>query len=261
VTDLDCLHLYEDAAFYDLEFAAREHEIPFYRRWCARAKGPILEVACGTGRLTLPLAQEGYDIVGLDFSSPMLERARQKSARLGLKVAWMHQDCRTMELDRRFALIFCATNAMQHLLDAESVDGFLGAARRHLLPGGLLLIDVFNPNPKKLMRTAAEKYLQKTFKDAESRTIEVEAASSYCADLQQLRFTLTYRRDGQEVKRKQVTMRCFFPEELLALCRHNGLEVAQRFGDYDERTFGADAPKQILVCREIAGRPSFAGAQ
>jgi hypothetical protein len=138
---------------------------------------------------------------------------------------------------------------MQHLLDWNSVQAFLGSARRHLRADGRLVLDVMNPSAKKLARGADEPYAFKSFATPDGATIHVEARSWYCADVQQLRFTLTYREGSNTLRTKEVAMRCFFPEELLALCRHNGLEVTHRFGDYDERSFSAEAPKQILVCR------------
>src|SRR6187549_2646371 len=105
---LDSLELYEDAAFYDEEFATRDREVPFFRKWAMRAGGPVLEVACGTGRLSLPLARDGLDIVGLDVSRQMIERARMKSVAEGLHVEWLEQDCRSMRLSRQFAFIFSA---------------------------------------------------------------------------------------------------------------------------------------------------------
>jgi 2-polyprenyl-3-methyl-5-hydroxy-6-metoxy-1,4-benzoquinol methylase len=244
----DFLALYDDAEFYDAEFATREHEVPFYCRWSARAGGPILEVACGSGRLTLPIAEQGLEIVGLDLSAPMLARARAKSTQRGVPVEWIHQDCRTMELGRTFKLIFSATNAMQHLTDGESIDTFLSAARRHLSNDGRLILDVMNPSVKKLSRTADEPYAFKAFTMPDGRSMEVEARSWYRSDVQQLRFTLTYRHAGEIVRKKDVAMRCFFPEELRALCRHNGFAITQQFGDYDERPITADCAKLILVC-------------
>src|SRR5688572_18125156 len=117
---LDCLEIYEDAEFYDWEFATRDAEIPFYRNLARHAADPILEVACGTGRLTLPIARDGADITGLDISRPMLERARAKAVAEGLSVGWVEQDCRVLQLPKKYALIFSATNAMQHLLDLDS---------------------------------------------------------------------------------------------------------------------------------------------
>lgn len=246
MSDAETLALYEDAAFYDVEFATREHELPFFRRAAARTGGPILEVACGTGRLTVPLAEDGHEIVGLDLSAPMLERARKRAAAHGVTIQWVHADCRTMAIGRRFALIFSATGAMQHLLDFEAARAFLAAARDHLAPGGTLILDVFNPDIRKLARPPIS-YRFKQFTDAAGETITVDATSRYAADVQQLRFNLEYRIGDRLVREKRVTMRCFFPEELLALCRNAGFEVAARYGDYEESPFTADSARQIVV--------------
>jgi SAM-dependent methyltransferase len=252
MTSIDCLPLYEDAEFYDSEFSRRDREIPFFRKHAHLAHGPVLEVACGTGRITLPIARDGVDITGLDISRPMLDRARQKAVAENLYLPWVEQDCRFIELPQKFALIFSATNAMQHLLDVASANAFLQSARRALQPGGHLILDVFNPDPAKLARPATERYLHKTISVAGQDDIRVETASHYRADTQILHFDLFYLRGPELLRAKQVNMRCFFPEELLALCQWNGLEVLQRFGNYDESAFTADSPKQILICRDAS---------
>lgn len=245
---IDCLPLYEDAEFYDMEFAERNHELPFFRHLARAADGPVLEVACGTGRLTLPIAREGVDITGLDVSPTMLAKARLNAAATGAEIDWLEQDCREMRLPRRFALIFSATNAMQHLLDVASACAFLRRAGEGLLPGGKLVVDVFNPSLPKLLKTPADRHVLKTIPHAEGGPITVEVASQYASDTQVLHFDLHYLRTGQLLRTKQVNMRVFFPQELLALCQLNGLRVVERLGDYDGSPFTAGSPKQILVC-------------
>ena len=246
---LDCLDIYADAEFYDQEFARRGHEIPFFVKQAQLAKGLVLEVACGTGRITLPIARSGVEITGLDVSRPVLELARRKAEAEQLAVTWLEQDCRHIKADQPFALIFSATNAMQHLHDLDSVNAFLTAAGNALQPRGTLVLDVFNPNPAKLARTTATRYHHKTIVDADGNEIRVEAASEYHSTTQILGFTLFYLHGGDLVRTKKVNMRCFFPEELMTLCRLNGLEVVRRYGDYDENPFIDDSPKQILFCR------------
>ena len=128
----DCMDIYEDAEFYDQEFANRGREIPFFLKQAKLAGGPVLEVACGTGRITLPIAQASIKITGLDISRPMLERARHNAEVERLAVTWLEQDCRRINADRAFALIFSATNAMQHLHDFDSVNAFLTSAKNAL---------------------------------------------------------------------------------------------------------------------------------
>jgi ubiquinone/menaquinone biosynthesis C-methylase UbiE len=250
---LDCMEIYDDATFYDQEFAHRLHEIPFYLKQGKSAGGPVLEVACGTGRITLPLARAGVDITGLDISRPMLQRARQKAETEGLAVTWLEQDCRQINTERSFTLIFSATNAMQHLHDLDSLNAFLTAVKRVLRPGGLLIIDVFNPDPAKLARTGAKRYHHKSILDARGGQIQVEVASEYNSATQILNFTLFYMRGGELTRTKKVNMRCLFPEELLALCRANGFDVVRRYGNYDETPFTKESPQQILFCRNKLG--------
>lgn len=255
MTPLDCFDLYEDAEFYDAEFATRDLEIPFFRKHARLATGPVLEVACGTGRITLPIARDGVDVTGLDVSRPMLDQARRHAAAGGLNVEWIEQDCRDMDLTRRFGLIFSATNAMQHLLDFESACAFLRSVRRLLAPGGQLILDVFNPNLAKLARPTT-RYLHKTIATSDGPDIRVEVASEYRANTQILHFDLFYFRSEQLIRTKRVNMRCYFPEELLGLCRCHGLEIVSRFGSYDEGPFTSDSPKQILICKRTEQPPA-----
>lgn len=195
---LDCFSLYEDAEFYDLEFAMRSHELPYFRDLARRATGSVLEVACGTGRLTIPIALDGVDISGLDVSAPMLARAKKNAAAAGANIEWIEQDCRAMRLDQRYGLIFSATNAMQHLLDVDSACAFLQSARDHLSPDGLLLIDVFNPSISKLLKTPADRHFHKAVQRGNRDPIIVEVSSQYHADRQILYFELFYL-EGAEV--------------------------------------------------------------
>lgn len=258
---LDFLPLYEDAAFYDAEFATRDHELPFYRRLALEAGGPVLELCCGTGRITLPLAEAGVDITGVDVAPAMIARARERAAAARLEVPFHLADIRTLALPgpaRRFRLAFIATNALQHLHDLDSIAAFFERAAAHLEPGGRLVLDVFNPSVKKLARTADQPYLFKRFALADGRTVEVEAASEYLPATQLLHFTLRYRHRGELLLAKDVRMRCFFPDELLALCRLGGFEVLERLGDYDRRPFDDSAPRQLLVCRPALTSPRLA---
>ncbi|MEO8351705.1 MAG: hypothetical protein ABI680_08235 [Chthoniobacteraceae bacterium] len=152
-------------------------------------------------------------------------------------------------------MIFSATNAMQHLLDFGSASAFLQSARGLLAPGGQLILDVFNPDLTKLARTSAARYLHKTIATPDGPSIRVEAASQYLADTQILHFDLFYLHGEELVRTKSVNMRCYFPEELLALCRCNGLEIVNRFGGYDEGPFSSTSAKQILICQRTEMQP------
>src|SRR5690349_12472613 len=94
------------ARYYDWEHADYDVDVPLYQDFARRTGGPILELACGSGRLMAPLLELGERVVGLDSSAPMLERARQSLDRAGLlRRAALHEaDVRSFSLDERFQL-------------------------------------------------------------------------------------------------------------------------------------------------------------
>ncbi len=107
------------------------------------ASQPLLELGCGTGRLTIPLASEGFDITGLDISEHMLRRARAKAREADVEVTWLQGDMRAFDLDRQFAMIFCPFGTFNHLRHDE-VAQCLASVREHLLPGGYFVLDAFS---------------------------------------------------------------------------------------------------------------------
>src|SRR3954467_13568075 len=136
------------ARYYDWEHHDYDADIPLYLDFARRTGGPILELACGTGRLMVPLLESGERVVGIDSSAPMLDRARQAIGRAGLSGrATLHQaDVRTLDLGQRFRLAIFGLDSFGLLL---TIDDQLAALRRiyqHLEPGGLLVLDLSNGN-------------------------------------------------------------------------------------------------------------------
>jgi ubiquinone/menaquinone biosynthesis C-methylase UbiE len=138
-----------NAAFYDSLSTGVEGDVDFYVGLAAEAAGPVLELGCGTGRITLPVAETGVEVVGLDLSSDMLEIARSKlavePAEVAARVRLVQGDMRTMELGQQFALIMIPYRAFLHLLTPEDQQQALRCIYRHLVPGGRLALNIFDP--------------------------------------------------------------------------------------------------------------------
>ncbi len=147
--------LYDPLA-YDASTIAPPGDVEFYlalAREAHAAGHPVLELACGTGRVAIPIASEGIHVVGLDRSPAMLERAREKTrperSRRGARlpsVRWVEGDMRDFELPERFGLVLIPFRSFQHLLTVADQLSCLGCIWRHLLPGGRLALHVFNPD-------------------------------------------------------------------------------------------------------------------
>lgn len=89
---------YDDPTLYDKENESFIPEIPFILKWATKKQGPIIDIACGTGRVTIPLAKNGYNLVGVDINKGMLAHAKKKAANLNLQIRWIEQDCTQLDL-------------------------------------------------------------------------------------------------------------------------------------------------------------------
>lgn len=121
--------------------------LDFYLDLATQAAGPVLDVACGTGRIMLPCLKAGVDIEGLDLFPGMLARLRQKASALGFQPQLYQANMSTFHLPRRYALIIIAFNAFIHNLTTDDQLATLNACREHLQPGGLLAFDTGFPGP------------------------------------------------------------------------------------------------------------------
>jgi SAM-dependent methyltransferase len=126
---------FDDGALYDLFLGNIELGLDFYTGLAKAAKGPVLDVACGTGRILLPCLQAGVDIEGLDFFAGMLNQLRQKAGALGFKPVLHQFDMSSFRLARRYALIIIPFNAFAHNLTTDTQLSCLRACREHLQPG------------------------------------------------------------------------------------------------------------------------------
>jgi 2-polyprenyl-3-methyl-5-hydroxy-6-metoxy-1,4-benzoquinol methylase len=149
--------LYADPALYDLLFPNTrdctsvadqtrwERTIAseqFYIEQARGSGGRVLELGCGSGRLTIPIAQKGIDIVGADLSPSMLQSARAKGTAAGLQIPFVQTDMRQFDLGARFSTILIPGNSLLHLLTIKDLKQCFASVRRHLAPGGKLVFDV-----------------------------------------------------------------------------------------------------------------------
>jgi ubiquinone/menaquinone biosynthesis C-methylase UbiE len=138
----------EYAPFYDWENARTlgRRDVAFWRRVAVVAPGPVLELGCGTGRVSLPLARGGVSLVGIDRSAPMLARAKQRAGALGRKqgsLALVRGDIRTLPFRaRRFSMVLAPYGVLQSLLGDGDLAATLDSVGRVLVRGGTFGIDL-----------------------------------------------------------------------------------------------------------------------
>ena len=254
----DGSEVYWDGLHYDLYNGEPPCDLPFYLAEARKAGGPVLELACGTGRLTIPLAAAGVDITGVDVAAPMLARARAKAREAGVGASFERLDMRDIgRLKRRFGLVFIAFNSLQHLHDRASLERFFGGVRKVLAPGGRFILDVFNPDPRCLVREGDELLPVSCYKDpATGIGILVNEQYSYDRKAQVSRIVWHYKRGRGGARRRRLNLRCFYPAELEALLHYNGFRIERVYGNFDRSPFSGESGKQIVICRKRALRPA-----
>jgi len=142
-------HGWDDyAPFYDWENAQTldRRDVQFWQRMAARAGGSVLELGCGTGRVTLPVARAGARIFGIDRSGQMLAHARRRSkrARLGRRISWIRGDIRSLPFRSsvRFGLVMAPYGILQSLVRESDLTATLSAVNRVLPRGGIFGVDL-----------------------------------------------------------------------------------------------------------------------
>jgi ubiquinone/menaquinone biosynthesis C-methylase UbiE len=242
------------ARFYDLDYADFLEDLHLVQQFAARCGSPLLELGCGTGRLLLPLAAAGYEVTGVDLSSAMLEIARRKAQDQGLegRVSLVQQDMRELDLEDRYNMAFAAINTFMSLADTRDQVAALTRIREHLVPGGLLLLDLFNPDLGRLLDAQGQLVLEKVMTEPETGHSLIKFRSQIVDPVeQQVHVTLILDSidSAGQVQRTlfPYSLRFLYRQELELLLEQSGFQLEALYGSYDLDRFTADSDKMIAV--------------
>jgi SAM-dependent methyltransferase len=257
VLDHTNLEAYAHPVDYDLEDAS-DTGVAFYRALARETGGPVLELACGTGRAAIPIAREGIAVTGVDIVPGMIERARTKS--VGLPARWLVGDARTVALGERFRLVFLTGNAFQAFVTNADQEALLQRVLAHLDARGVFAFETRNPllpgvaPPAGLFVTldAHEEAAGAPFVNAQGHRVHVSRTRRYDHVAQVLHLTSYHRwSDGtrDHVRVARTALRYTFPQELAALLHYNGFRIVRQYGDWTGEPLSAASPSIIAVCQ------------
>jgi len=243
---------YDNPVLYDLENAVVD-EMPILLRLAGEAGGPILDLACGTGRTTLPMAEAGFEVIGVDASEPMLARAREKAHEQGLAVAFHLQDCAHLELTLTARMVTMNGHAFQEFLTNEAQDDLLRSVSRHLAPGGVFVFDTRFPSRDNLLKPEGEQPWQ-TVTDERGWTIAASVIWSYDAVSQIQDYVMIDRisdtAGATEETRSTGRLRYTWPREMDRLLDTHGFDLDTIYGEWDESPLAADSYDMVVVARK-----------
>jgi SAM-dependent methyltransferase len=215
------------AARYDESTAGMPVE-PVVDFLLAFAAGGALELAIGTGRIAVPLAERGVRVAGIDLSPDMVAELRAKTDAIPVEIG----DMTTTRVEGTFSLAYIVANSILNVTTQDGQAAAIASAAAHLEPNGCFVAEVVVPNTRRL----------EVFDLGDTHV----GVDEYDRDTQALvshHFTLV---DG-EWRRISIPFRSVSPAELDLMARMAGMELRERWGDWDRSPFTAESTKHVSV--------------
>jgi SAM-dependent methyltransferase len=235
----------------------RTQDVAFYVGAARKYGDPVLELGCGTGRITVALAEAGYRVVGLDISEKMLERAADKRSALRREarecVQLVQGDMTQFDLNAKFRTIIIPFRPFQHLVETEQQMGCLRCARKHLAAGGRLIVDFFQTDPERMHDT---KFLNESalieygLPDGRHVALSERVAAFHRGQQRndvEMIFRVTHPDGRQERLVMAWTLRYFFRYEVEHLLARCGFRAEAVHGNFDGSGLGDISPEMIFV--------------
>src|SRR5208283_2586791 len=247
------------ADYYDSSpmVTQRTQDVAFYCIAARKYGDPILELGCGTGRITLAIAEAGYRVVGLDISEKMLEHAVEKRAGLRReareRVHLVQGDMTKFDLGEKFRTVVIPFRPFQHLLETEQQMSCLNSVHKHLAPNGRIIVDFFQTDPERMHdpRFLTESALIEYDLPGGRHVALAEHVAAFHRALQrndvEMIFDVKHPDGKQERLVMAWTLRYFFRYEVEHLLARCGFRLEATYGNFDGSPLGDNSPEMVFV--------------
>lgn len=247
--DHDNLEEFRHPEHYDAEHGSLDADGEFMLAVARRTGGPVLDIACGSGRIALPLARGGIAVTGIDLSAEMLERARAQSAGVPLRLELA--DCRDFNAGGGpFACATMAGHAFQAMLTDADQRALFRCVHRHLSPGGIFAFDSRNDNGEDTRTTKTEVFWH-SFVAPDGQRTDTYYETRWDAPAQLLHYTLTRRRKGRTLSRQRITLRYTPADQIARQLVAEGFAVLAQYGDWTSGPVRKTSPEIVTIARKL----------
>jgi len=237
--------MYNNPALYDACTAHKIDDIPFYEHWAKQINGPILELACGTGRVATHLIKLGFNYSGLDLSSVFIDHCRLNFPNGKFTTG----DMCDFNLGQKFDLIFIPFNSFLHLYKEEEMTQCLKSIQNHLSDNGKFLLDIFVPDPEFLYRDPDKKYEEMTIIHPNGGECTVWQKNQYKEETEINHIHWFFNRGNSEpMDEYDFDMRMIYPDTLDRVLSDSDFTIEEKWGDYDGEPFDETSLLQLYIC-------------
>lgn len=234
-----------------------ELDLPFFLEELGIREGEILELMCGTGRVSLPLLKTGVSLTCVDYSIKMLDKLRDKLLENSLQANLVHADVCQMDLGRRYETIFIPFNSFMELVGREKQAAALARIYAHLSDEGLFICTLHNPLKRTGLATG-EKVFRGEFSLPSEQILLLHSQEHLVPEQSQITgtqyFTICSKR-GQPLLERRLNI-CFSlveKEEFVQIAGEAGFSVQNLYGNYDRSQFSAqESPFMIFLLRKTS---------
>ena len=247
---------YADAKYYDQAYRKRRHDVEYYVEVAERHKGPILELGCGTGRVSVAIARAGKSVVGVDRMPQMLSQAKERANALPKSAQSLLEfrkgDIRKVRLGKQFGRVISPFNVFMHLYTRKDFEDTLETVKAHLLPKGRFIFDVLLPYPTSLGRDPDKRYRVghvRHPKDGERYKYNEYFSYDAATQVQTVLMDFEHPTHPRKSFVTPLTQRQHFPAELEALLHYNGFKVLEHCGDFKGGAITTESDSQVIVAK------------
>jgi len=236
------------ALLYDFFQHGVENDIKFYLDYFKNFEGKILEIGAGTGRITIPLLKQGLDVMALDIAPKMLEILKEKAKKENIEAKTIIADMKNFRLKNKFEAIIITFRTFQHMYSINDQLKALKNIKKHLMPNGILIFDVYNPSLKYISKGDWQWQKDKTINLPSIKgKIKIDYRNRYDMAEQMMYqdFRFTYPDGRKEIM--PLKMRFFFRFEIEHLLSLAGFKVKSLYGDFNKNPFKNESTEIILI--------------
>ena len=248
------------ARYYDWIHSELTADIDFVLSLMEGRLHSVLELGCGTGRIVLPLARAGHEVLGLDTSQAMLDLAESKlneeTIDIKSRVTFVNDDMTNFNLDRRFSLVILSHNTLNEL-NTDGIKKTFDRIGEHLADDGFIFLDIANPSVLMGHFQENNEVLERQFQDPESGRL-VRQSSSISVDVARQQMQVEWVFDtpaGEEVDSSrishQATYHLIYPHELELLLNSAWFKLDQMYGGYDKELYGEEGERLIAIASKL----------